>query len=459
MRGYNDLSKWEQSNLHDPKTGLLYQNTGLDAPKSVDEIQQKYQEHVSSIAATMTNPDQQRQFANIAAHHQSQMDEQLGRYEHEQVITAHNQTAVDRVALNASRARCRITANPTAAVRAPERHPLGHRRPGKWNQWSPERVQLEQDHAVSSTNMEILRQLTASGQDRQAQAWYDAHKDELKGGDLPTATGMVENGSTAGTALRSLPKYTQDAAGEPLAWSATVDRIYADKTLQADPKQFAATIEAAQRYHADRDQGIKEDQEKLKQQAVGILDHPGSLGVNDPTYQAMRMRLEPTTRAQMDALGSPGKEAKDNPAFVNDIYSRLSTPKGQQSLKDVDIVGAVGRGDLTLKTAQELAGDNFKGGIIGAAINGEGAGNPKIASIMTQQEVLKEAFTQQGVDEAKNPAGANDIREELAGWTQSQETQGRKVTLTTCASTSRTTASSRCPSQAPSATPTPLPPW
>ncbi len=36
---------------------------------------------------------------------------------------------------------------------------------------------------MSSTNMEILRQLGASGQDQQQKAWYDAHKDEFKGAD------------------------------------------------------------------------------------------------------------------------------------------------------------------------------------------------------------------------------------------------------------------------------------
>ena len=423
---HNQQMQWETQHLHDPQGGILYQNTGLGAPKAVDQTMENYQQFVGKATATM-NHDQVRMAQPYIDQHQGQLQDQLLKYEHEQVTNAHVGIMDQGITLHAN-AMIQHADDPQAVDGHIQAMQALGSDTGRMLGWDQGRIDQFNQQQVSKASYGMIRQLVASGKDQQAQAWLQAHPDAIQGPERTEVTQMVDNASTAGTALRDLHKYTLDDKGQPLPWSDTVNRLYSDQTLQANPKQFAATLEAAEKWHGLKDQAFREQQEGLKQQAVGILTDPANTaGSNSPAYQAMRMQLEPTTRAQMDALGIRDESAKDNPAFVNDIYSRLATKQGQQSLKDVDIIGAVGRGDLTLKTAKELAGDNFKGGIIGAAMS-EGATNPKVASIMSQQDVLAETFKARNIDPTKQPAEANDIRQELSQWSEAQEAQGRKVT-------------------------------
>ena len=341
MRGYNALSSWEQQNLHDakggpngePPKGILYQTNGLNAPKAVDDLMQQYQAHVSDIAESMSNPAQQQAFANMAAHHQGQVVDQLGRYEHEQVTTAHNQIASDRVMLSQQSA-VQQAGDPKAAVQALNDIRGAIADQGKWNQWSPERVQLAQEQAVSSTNMEILRQLGASGQDQQQKAWYDAHKDEFKGADLPSATAMVDKSSTDGAAQRFADAHTINPDGTFVSEQQINDVLRKDPTLLANPKLRDQVDERMHRMAAQNRQAVEQSQRGVMDDCLSKVQ--SGMDVDDPYIQTHRAGMSPE---QWSVIQSAGRKdiAEPDPVMQHQIRMNLSQPETRQEWAKADL--------------------------------------------------------------------------------------------------------------------------
>lgn len=369
----NQTNAFLNQRLYDPKTGILYQNTGKDAPGVVDKTLSDFQEHVSKVQSGLVNDEQKTQFQRMSQARAFDLQRQLGEYEHRQTTAYADQTDASAVKLAGD------AAVQNAGTRDPELSPdvfIQKQRAiiadaGERKGLPPETIQAQMADAESATHMGVISQLLSTGQDQAGKQWYDEHKEELVGPDRERVARMVDAGSNAGTALR-----VGDALVAPDAKGQMPDREdlmakIADMKLSPQARELAENRVNTLLDRHERD--VRQGQINAANGAMQILQDPeNTLGLNDPRITQARLSMSPAEWAQVQAMGAKdGRVVTDwrGPGGLayNDFHARITTPATMAAALGEDIPtkygGILGSGEIKeLISLQDSARNELKSG-------------------------------------------------------------------------------------------------
>ncbi len=352
----NKANEWIQQNLHDPKTGLLNQETGKDAPQAVDRTLADYDAMVSKNSDGLVNDAQKEQYQRMTQLRRLEIQRQLGAYEHVQTTRWQNQTDESAVKLAGDAAI--QNAGTTDPLLSPDNFIQKQRTiiatSGQRNRLPPEAIQEQMNAAESATHVGVITQLVSTGQDQAAKAWYDDHKEELVGRDREIAAQKVEVGSNAGTALRIGDELVRPNDQGQMPQRADLMTKIAGMNLSPQARELAEN--RVNRLLAEHEQDVRQNQQTAAQGAMQVLQDPqNNLGLNDPRVQQARLQMSPEQWSQVQAMGrKDGRVLTDwrgeGGKAYNDFHAMATTQATRSAALAIDIPttygGIMGDGEL-----------------------------------------------------------------------------------------------------------------
>lgn len=320
LDAHNQLQDFNQARLFDPKSGVLNQNTGKDAPATVDKTMADYDAQVAKIAGGLTNDQQREQFARLAQENRHQVQQHLNGYETRQIDQYHTQVT-QATAKNAAVAAVQsvgaVVNDPDPQLQSPATRAEALANAGQQSielgtaalrdeaarKNQPKEVTDEQVAAYqSAAHYGVLQSLMSQGRDQDAKAYYDAHKDKLEGEHADAAARQVEAGSTAGEALRRAPGLVYGENGQVRDRADVYQAIADDKSLQSNPKLLAETEAQVQRLFQQHDQATKEQHHQAMDSAYELMKNSPQ-GFDDPAVQAKVAGLPFEEQEQLRVTG------------------------------------------------------------------------------------------------------------------------------------------------------------
>lgn len=193
----NQQQAFLQARLYDPKTGILNQQLGKDAPVAVDQALSEYDESAARVESGLTNEAQKAHFRQMVGERRLQMQDQLGRYEHAETeryadevakgsIIAATNTAVQ----NASDPR--VVDDNVALIHAV----LDHQGQSKGR--APELTEALQKEAASQVYTSAIGSLVDAGDTAGAKRSFDQWGDDLTPADKSQVRGLLKTSTTRG---------------------------------------------------------------------------------------------------------------------------------------------------------------------------------------------------------------------------------------------------------------------
>lgn len=378
----NQVQSFLNARLYDPKSGVLQQNLGKDAPAAADQTLSDFDSHAAQVSNGLTSPRQKAAFQRMSQTRRFDLQRQLDQYEH--VETTRYANEVDKASIaHAATAAVNNATDPEVVWQNIDLQKAVIADAGKRNRMAPEAIAEQQAEASSATHLGVLDKLVSTGQDRQAKAWYDAHKDELVADDSVRAAKLVQAGSTAGEAQRIVDGLSslseQDAQKR-------IDQI--DDVRLRDEAQ-----RRADQLFAHRQQAENRAQKAAFHDAYGIAQD-SEMGLADPKVVALMATMEPS---QQEWLKTAVIRDVRDPAETR----RLSVLAAQDPdaflkvMQDPTLVAKVGKPSFTQLSAYEkeirekgsvsnAAGIRGRAETIDDALVSAGFGHENKATGMTQ---------------------------------------------------------------------------
>jgi len=277
------LVEYETASLYDPKSGALNRR-GRDAFGLPDEVLGGFDQTAAEIEKRLTNDEQRLAFKRSAVNRRLDLNRTIQRHVAAEIKAYDNQATESYLA------------NETGAAIAsgdPDRIALGLERAraalvdhANRNGLPPEWLTQKLTAVATKVHGGTIERLLASGQDRAARAWYDAHKGELAGEDLVRIEKALEVGTLRGESQRRadaiLLKH-RDLEGAVAAARKVSDPQVRDET-ERRVKDYFATAKAAE---AERRNDAFRRAHQVLEQAGGNLDAvpPAHLAPLDPNQR------------------------------------------------------------------------------------------------------------------------------------------------------------------------------
>lgn len=388
----NATNELSEKLLRDPKTGLLYQETGKDAPAATAQAMQAYDEHVAKTMDGLTNDQQKKSYQHIAQARRFDMQRQLDQYEHaqgEQYAKGVNDKAIAGTVTDA----VNNSGDPEAVADALARQKALIADYGK-GRMTQETVDLQTQQHSSATQMAVIEHMSATGNDLGAKAWYDEHKDELMGHDAIAAANMVKAGSRAGEAQRWTDEHVLDEHGN----LDTRENIDAKVREIKDPLMRDEAQTRVDRRLAQHHQELEEqDRSKFMDLADHVEKSPQ--GINDPYVVTGMANLSPERRSQLQSMAH--RESAPIPAYSKD-YAELNDRVGTPEFPGLDLTAYRGKiPDSALVKFSDLQREQRERGLIG----------PKVADELTDKRIVDNALYDLHIDkDLANSDAANLFR-------------------------------------------------
>ncbi len=343
-----------QARMYDPKTGILNQNLGKDAPAAVDQALGEFDQSAARVEGGLTNDAQKLHFRQMVTERRLQMQDQLGKYEHAETERYADEVAKGSIA-NATTMAVQNANDPKIVADniALQRAVIDHR--GAAKGLAPEMIEAQQRDAASGTHLAVIQQLVSDGQDLSAKAWYDQNKGDLTGQDLTQATRLVEAGSLAGQSQRIATELLYDKDGNVRPRGEVLAEIQKDPRLAKDTRLRDAVDERAQHALGEHAQAKEETQKQTFDQAYQILTDPANTqGIANPKVVAAMATLDPErAQALKNYAAKDGKVTTDMHAWLA-LDNVLSDPAKTEEAKAIhleDYVDKIDGPDLkALKT-------------------------------------------------------------------------------------------------------------
>ncbi len=322
----NKLAAFEDQRLHDPKTGVLNQRLGVNAPAAVEKTLEDHEKLANEISAKLT-PQQQEQFKSLAQEHHRQVKRQLYGYENKELVTAQNSTDQSFVA-NTLNSIARAPDDQVGTMEKIGRLRATAAAAAKRNGGTDEDVKAAVDAVTSDAHMVVVRSLVDGDQGSAAKGYFEYNKDEIDAQGLAQAHSMLktiadkdESRAVADSIINregqkgDLPDLGADL--QELENKNITDTAVYDQAKQRIVQRY----ELAQKAHNDTQQAKTAD-------AMGILEDPANRdheippsrleGLDHRNYAAV-MRY----KAQL----MKGDVPQTDPDVYADLQMKLADPK------------------------------------------------------------------------------------------------------------------------------------
>lgn len=280
-----------QALLYDPKSGILNQKHGRNAPGEVDRVLEEFDAAQAEIDTNLANDAQREQFRALAIDRRLKVQQQLDQYEHAETERYEDEVA-DATIVNAQTAAVQ---DPFSADDEVDKIRAVIATMGVRKGWSPEVIKARADDAVSATNLSVIRQLVSTGQDRFASAWYEESKDELTSRDASAAAELVKAGSRHGESRRIADDIIAGADSETKAMAALEKRNIEDTDVYDQTK--ARLRDHYRNMEAARDADENNAYDKGYLQLVDPANRQGLAGVDPALLVEMGPAHQQTIRA------------------------------------------------------------------------------------------------------------------------------------------------------------------
>ena len=318
---HNAQVQWELDNLHNPKTGLLNQQTGLAAPQAVDKTLQNYDQFTSTAIAQMPNPEQRQMASQYVAAHRAQLSDQAFRYEDQQVKTAHMNIMENGVALQ-GQAMTAHADDPQAVQQNLDAMKAMRQDQGKALGWDPDTVQRFVTEDQSKASLGMLRQMVADNKGPQAQAWFEQNRSRLVGPQLTEATDLLkvkgdqDQGLAIANSLINLPR----PAGEAADLQSSLTRLDGMNITNASLYRQARD-ELVSHYHLAQE-AQNQHNGQIMDKAYDEMQSSPIHAISADTWATVPPELKPRMVAAQKRLIDQGY-IETEPAAYNDFHQRL----------------------------------------------------------------------------------------------------------------------------------------
>ena len=249
MAANNERDQSQVQALHDPKTGVLAQDSGNQAPQLVDKALSDDQKHASQIRAGLTNPAQQQMFDRHEEARQGELKRTLFQYENQQMkrfASEQFDAAMKQSPINVAN-KCINPANQfdQAAVKEQEqRDEALIRDRGKALGLPQNAIDLQIENAHSDTVTTVMGRLLSDRRDQDAEAYFNTNSaaivDERQRNSLQRAvnTLVTQNG-----ALKRVNAASVDENGVPREEADVVNALRSDPWVMNDAEHMRQTFE------------------------------------------------------------------------------------------------------------------------------------------------------------------------------------------------------------------------
>lgn len=367
MNAHNALQDFNQSALFDPKTGLLNQNTGAQAPGAAAKVLTDHDTAVSKISDGLANDAQKIQFQRLADENRRQIQQHLDGYETKQVNAYADgvaQATIKNSATAASQNAILAANDPTATTpegrlaginrSAGESIQLGtaaitdnFRRQYPTASDNDPRLQEQVQAYQSAAHYGVVSALLAQDKDQDAKAYYDTNKGALQGSQRDDAALKVEAGSTAGEAVRRANALVYDKDGKPRDLDTILTDIHGDSTLRANPKLLDQTTARAMRLVSQADDAQREQDKTDFKDAYTLMR---TQGFDSPAVQAKVATMSPERQEQLrsyDRRQTRGEPPDPRVSAQTEYQMRRLAAENPEAFKKVDLLPLMAEGKLS----------------------------------------------------------------------------------------------------------------
>ncbi len=180
----NHASQIETQLLHDPKTGILNQELGNNAPEAVDKTLKDYQDAAGKIRAGLSNGAQQEAFDRMYGNRLGAVQRTLFQYEHgqmtkyasEQFDASEKQTHIDAVNQSYD-GRGQFDAASVNEHRAKLTALIQDR--GQTLAMPPEAIKLQTENAQSDLTVGVLDRMLSERRDQDAEKFFNENQADI----------------------------------------------------------------------------------------------------------------------------------------------------------------------------------------------------------------------------------------------------------------------------------------
>lgn len=266
MEADKKLTELQTKLLYEPGSGA-FNKRGKDAFGSVETVNDELEKARASIDAGLTTDRQKKAFNQSYQQNYDQINRQLNQHvavEIQKYDSAETESYVSNLR-NLAIANPYDTDNLTIIKEKQARAIYDHaNRNGMPAEWAQQKL----TEAVSTTNLAVLNQQVAGGDDLAAEQYFKDNKETFFGDDQIRATRIVEEGSTLGKSMREGDRIFQSTGSLTQAMSMA-------KEIE-NPKVRQATESRLGHLFSQKKQAQQDFEERTNIGATNFIDSGGT---------------------------------------------------------------------------------------------------------------------------------------------------------------------------------------
>lgn len=411
----NQIQQAVQQGLYDPKTGVLNQKAGKDAPGLVDNALSQYDSQVSKVASGLANDRQRAQFQQLAQERRFHVEHELGQYEHAETTRYAEETdkaSVENAAISAERATDPSQVDDAIGIQMAVVADAGHR-----NGSPPGAIQAQQAEVASATYARTILALADRGD---SVAAADAEKrwgDKLLGNDARQVHNTLRV-AVSNTESRSVADEIIGSQGENADLQGSLDAL--EKRNLTNTEVYDKAKDRIVNHFRLANEAETARQANLYEKGADLIDQSANPADPDNIPPSMWASMKPAYRTKMRAYAKARSQGED---LVTDrrLYQELVLQRAHDPM-------AFAKRDLVPEHLSKADFERFQGD------QGEIAkGSTKlVASFKSNAQEIDQALLQGGMTPTKSGKKMSDdevdFRDQLGNAvTAEQQTTGKEV--------------------------------
>lgn len=265
------MNEAETTIVYDPKQGLLAKR-GQDAIGTFPKAMEDFDKAAADTAAGLSNEAQRMSFTHLVNARRYTVERVGQRHVAEQMKQFDDHETNAAVANAQDMAIKNFSDMDVVGAQVDKQRALYTDYAGRQGlpvEWVKEKA----GDAVSKTHAGIVHQFLAAQKDQEAQAYFDANKDDIKGTDQVALEHALEEGTLRGASQRASDKIVADAddRGDALEQARQIK----------DPKLRDMTSERVNHFYDQQKAVEREQQNDLYQKSTLLVDKNPNVAVRD----------------------------------------------------------------------------------------------------------------------------------------------------------------------------------
>lgn len=414
----NQVQQAVQQGLYDPKTGVLNQKAGKDAPGLVDNALSQYDSQVSKVASGLANDRQRAQFQQLAQERRFHVEHQLGQYEHAE--TTRYADEVDKASVDNAAVAAEQATDPSQVEDAIGIQMAVVADAGKRNGHPPEAIQAQQAEVASGTYARTILALADRGDSVAAADAAKRWGDKLIGSDARQVRNTLRV-AVSNTDSRSVADEIIGGQGENADLQGSLDAL--EKRNITDTEVYDKAKDRIVNHFRLANEAETARQGSLYETAADAIDqspNPADPGSVPPSVWA---DMKPAYRNKARAYAKARAQGVD---LVTDrrLYQELVLQRAHDPM-------AFAKRDLVAEHLSKADFERFQGDQAEIA-----KGSSKlVASFKTNAQEIDQAMLQGGMTPTKSGKKMSDdevaFRDQLGNAvTAEQQATGKEVSPT-----------------------------